>query len=125
MRLINLDNYNNPKLKKMMNNDGYETYSNGYVFVDKKEILGYVLLKKNMIDWIHAKPGYGTELLKRVERILFKKYSKIILKLSIDPTELKSTVLRRINFYIKNKYRVSDIKFRKKYGPIMTMFKKK
>ena len=56
---------------------------------------------------------------------LFKKYPKIILKVSIDPNESKESVIRRINFYIKNNYRVFDIEFRKKYGPIFSMFKNK
>jgi hypothetical protein len=94
--------------------------------------LGYCLLKENnkniQIDWIYSKKGYGTDFLKRLERTLFKKYSKITLNLSIDPIEYKSdknVVMRRINFYIKNNYRVFDIKFRKKHGPLLKMYKNK
>jgi len=60
-----------------------------------------------------------------LERALFKKYSKIILKVSIDPNEKKDTVMRRFNFYIKNNYRIYDIEFRKKYGPQLSMYKNK
>ena len=129
MKIINFKNFD---LSKIKNPDKYEL-KNGYVFVDKKStILGYCLLKENnkniQIDWIYSKKGYGTDFLKRLERTLFKKYSKITLNLSIDPIEYKSdknVVMRRINFYIKNNYRVFDIKFRKKHGPLLKMYKNK
>jgi len=129
MKIINFKNFD---LSKIKNPDKYEL-KNGYVFVDKKStILGYCLLKENnkniQIDWIYSKKGYGTDFLKRLERTLFKKYSKITLNLSIDPIEYKSdknVVMRRINFYIKNNYRVFNIKFRKKHGPLLKMYKNK
>jgi hypothetical protein len=55
----------------------------------------------------------------------FKKenYKKILLNLSIDPTENINNVMKRINFYISLQYKVYDIKFRKKYGPLLYMQK--
>ena len=129
MKLINFKRYDVSTLNKLVHSHlGKTELKNGYVFVDKNKIIGYTILiplKKNIkIDWIYAKKGFGTIFLKRLEKILFKKYDKIILNVSIDPNEKKDTVLRRINFYIKNKYRVNDIKFRKKYGPLLLMYKK-
>jgi hypothetical protein len=107
---------------------GNVVLENGYVFTNGDEILGYCILEisENVkIDWIYAKKGFGTEFLKRIERVLFGKYDKIILNVSIDPNEKKETVMRRMNFYIKNNYRVADITFRKKYGPLLHMYKTK
>jgi hypothetical protein len=130
MRLVNFKNYDVSKLDKLVQlHLGKTKLKNGYVFLDdKSKIIGYTILipSKNTIkiDWIYSKKGFGTKFLKRLEKILFKKYNKIILNVSIDPNEKKETVLRRINFYIKNNYRVSDIKFRKKHGPLLLMYKK-
>ena len=99
----------------------------GYVLLNPESgcscINGYVLYKNRKngiyIDWIFALGGNGMKLMKFVE-----KHHKIItLKLSIDPGEKKSVVMRRINFYIKLNYRVVDIKFREKHGPLLTMMK--
>ena len=60
---------------------------------------------------------------KELEKKLSQKYDLILLNVSIDPNELESTVIRRINFYIKNNYRVYDIVYRKKYGPLLKMKK--
>jgi len=132
MRLINFDHYDLNKLKNLVKSHLGSTNSltSGYVLLDdKSKILGYVILKPEnndiKIDWIYAKKGHGTEFLKRLEKILLKKYPKIILKVSIDPTENKNTVMRRLNFYIKNNYRVYDIKFRKKYGPLLSLHKER
>ena len=128
MRIINFNNFDLSKLNRFILLHGYKL-KNGYVFVDKNnKIFGYcVLIPLNnniKIDWIYAKKGYGTDFIKRIEKTLSKKYDKIILDVSIDPNERKKTVKRRINFYIKNNYRIYDIKFRKKHGPMFKMFKK-
>ena len=44
-------------------------------------------------------------------------------KLSIDPTENIDKVMKRINFYISLQYKVYNIDFRKKYGPLLYMKK--
>ena len=56
---------------------------------------------------------------------LFKKkaITAIFLNVSIDPNENKNTVMKRLNFYIGLQYKVYDIKFRKKYGPLLSMKK--
>ena len=106
-----------------------DEYEHGYVLFDKhKKVLGYVLLtckkSKATIDWIYAKPTYGSILLAKTEQALRKKNIETIeLLCSIDELENQSKVLRRINFYIKNLYRVKSIRYRK-IGPIFTMIKK-
>ena len=63
--------------------------------------------------------------MERLERKFKKdKYSNIMLNLSIDPTENIDIVMKRINFYISLQYKVYDIKFRKKYGPLLYLKKK-
>jgi len=47
----------------------------------------------------------------------------ILLEISIDPTENLDIVKKRINFYITLQYKVYDIKFRPKYGPLLYMKK--
>lgn len=133
MRLVDINKYKtNKTLLKLIKEhlDETKVHPHGYVFLDGNRIKGYTLLqelKGNQIhiDWIWAKHGHGTDFLKRLETALFKKYKKIILKVSIDPTEKKDTVKRRINFYIKNNYRVEDVKYKKDLGPLLTMYKKK
>ena len=131
MKIVRFQNFDLTKIKKLVERDLGETKLDlGYVFINEKNILGYCILleeKDNQIkiDWIYAKKGYGTDFLKRIERTLLPKYSQINLNVSIDPNEDQEVVKRRINFYIKNNYRVCDIKFRKKYGPLLQMFKKK
>ena len=130
MRIVKFQNFDLTKIKKLVEKHLGETKLDlGYVFIKENSILGYCILleeKDNQIkiDWIYAKKGYGTDFLKRIERTLLPKYSQINLNVSIDPTEDQEVVKRRINFYIKNNYRVCDIKFRKKYGPLLKMFKK-
>ena len=129
MKIVNFNHFDLSKINKLVRTHlGKYELNKGYVFVDDKfKIFGYCTLKEDngniKIDWIYAKGGYGTKFLRRIERSLFRKYSKIILNLSIDPTEYKATVMRRINFYIKNDYRVFDIIYRKKHGPLLTMIK--
>ena len=132
MRIISFKHFDINKILDQIKNDiGDTNIELGYVLLDNKKIKGYCILlpiKKNniiKIDWIKADPGYGTKFLKKVENALFKKYNKIILNVSIDPNEEKNIVMRRINFYIKNKYRVYDITYRKKYGPLLHMNKQK
>ena len=57
---------------------------------------------------------------------IFKKdnIKEILLNVSIDPTENKNDVMKRINFYCNFQYKVYDIKFRKKFGPLFMMHKK-
>ncbi|AYV82276.1 MAG: hypothetical protein Homavirus23_7 [Homavirus sp.] len=99
-----------------------------YIFYDNNKFVGYIVLiyMKNhtiKIDWIYG-PKYGKQIMKKMER-LFKKENikKIVLNVSIDPNEQKKTVMRRINFYISLNYRVYDIIFRPKYGPLLKMEK--
>lgn len=87
------------------------------------EIKGYAILDSNKIDWIYAVQGYGTPFLKDLEKHIFKSHKKVVLNVSVDPTEDKTTVIRRLNFYIKNDYRIYDIEFRKKNGPLFKMHK--
>ena len=128
---VNFKNFDLSKIQKLVETQlGTTKLDLGYVFLnDKQKILGYCILleeenKQIKIDWIYAISGYGTDFLKRLERTLLPKYSKIILNVSIDPNENKEIVKRRINFYIKNNYRVYDITFRKKYGPLLKMCNK-
>ena len=131
MKIIDFNNFDLSKINKLVESHlGNTKLDKGYVYVDKNlKIFGYCLLQEDdiniKIDWIYAKEGHGTDFLQRVERALFKKYSKIILKVSIDPNEKQDSVIRRINFYIKNNYRVFDIEYRKKYGPLFSMYKTK
>ena len=135
MRIIQIQDYKTPhKLKSLIikhlgDNSTPIGKRHGYVLTEKDKILGYALYDNRnsniFLDWIWTKPGYGTPFLKKLENKWKKnKKVKVILKMSIDPTEKKEKVLRRINYYIKNKYRAKDIKFRSKYGPILTMEKK-
>lgn len=62
--------------------------------------------------------------MKKLENKLKKhKYDKILLKLSIDPTRNLVKVMKRINFYISLQYKVYNINFRQKYGPLLCMKK--
>ena len=78
---------------------------------------------KVKIDWIYC-PNYGKKIMKKIET-LFKKndIKEILLNVSIDPTENKNDVMKRLNFYIGLQYKVYDIKFRKKFGPLFFMHK--
>ena len=129
MKIIHFKDFDISRLKRYISLHGYNNFNNGYVFIDDNDkILGYcilhILTNKNIkLDWIYAKKGFGTNFLKRIERILSKKYNKILLYVSIDQNERKQTVKRRINFYIKNNYRVLNINY-KKNGVEFKMFKK-
>lgn len=132
MKIIKFANFDLNRIKNLANNhiNTNVNINNGYVFIDENDkILGYTIFKEYnnniKIEWIYAKHGYGTEFLHRIERSLFKKYNKIFLNCSIDPNEKKDTVINRINFYIKNNYRIYDIEFRNKNGPLFKMFKNK
>lgn len=98
-----------------------------YCLYNNKNVVGYVIYKITTsgvyIDWIYA-PNYGKIFMEKLER-KFKKdgHKKILLNLSIDPTENSDTVMRRINFYISLQYKVYNIKFREKYGPLLYMQK--
>ena len=95
---------------------------------DNGEMIGYTCLKliKTTLElnWIYA-PEYGVEVMNDVISLANKKnkIKTLILKISVDPTEKKESVMRRINFYVKCNFRVYDIVFRKKFGPLMYMKK--
>lgn len=133
-KIINLSKSNFNKIKKLIKIQLDESYqiNNGYVLInDFNKILGYCLYTEDnnkhfiKIDWIYSNKGFGSELLSRLERSFFKKYNKIILCCSIGTNEKKETVLRRINFYIKNNYRVTNFNFRDKYDVSLEMTKNK
>ena len=97
-----------------------------YLMVDNNtNPLAYTLFNVNdrtvIIDWIYAKHGYGTIFFKKLTKIFRRSADKIELKVSIDPNERKEKVIRRMNFYIKNNFRVFDIKYRDQSGPIFSM----
>ena len=130
--MIILKKYNNEDIikklyKKHFNKNLIVNDNIIYNLFDKKNIVGYVIYKiKNSniyLDWIYA-PNYGKTFMERLERKFKKdKNSNIMLNLSIDPTENIDTVMKRINFYISLQYKVYDIKFRKKYGPLLYLKK--
>ena len=99
-----------------------------YTFYNNNVFVGYFIYsKKNndtvRIEWIYG-PGYGKKIMKIMEKLFIKnKICNIILNASVDPTENKETVMKRINFYIGLNYRIYDIIFRKKYGPLLLMKK--
>ena len=98
------------------------------VFYDNDIAVGYIIYyvdeNKVTISWIYA-PNYGKIAMKKMETI-FKKnnINEILLNVSIDPTENKNNVMKRLNFYIGLQYKVYDIKFRRKFGPLFFMHKK-
>jgi hypothetical protein len=108
-------------VKRHLNLDAIR--GNGWVLFDNDRIIAYCMLRNNRIDWIWAQAGHGTPFLRRIERLLSRDYDSIVMSVSIDPTESKSTVLRRLNFYIKNDYRVVDVKYRATHGPLLSMKK--
>ena len=98
------------------------------VFYNHNNIcIGYIIFivdsNKINISWIYG-PNYGKKIMKHMENI-FKKdnIKEICLNVSIDPTENKDTVMKRLNFYIGLQYKIYNIKFRKKYGPLLYMRK--
>lgn len=98
-----------------------------YNLYDNDKIVGYTIYKiKGLdiyLDWIYA-PNYGKIFMNKLETKFKKnKYEHIFLTLSIDPTENIKTVMKRINFYISLQYKVYDIKFRDKHGPLLHMKK--
>ena len=97
------------------------------VFYDNDICKGYIIyyIDKNKvtISWIYG-PKYGKQIMKKMEAI-FKKNNieEILLNVSVDPTENKNNVMKRLNFYIGLEYKVYDINFRKKFGPLLLMHK--
>ena len=95
------------------------------MFYDNNIYIGYIIFNvdgnKVKIIWIYG-PGYGKKIIKKMETI-FKKnnVNKILLNFSIDPTENKNNVMKRVNFYIGLQYNVYNITFRKKFGPLFLM----
>ena len=103
--------------------------SHTYVYSDKsRDIVGYFCLKRLnkttvKLDWIYG-PGVGKLLMAQVFKISRSLgASKLQLNVSIDPTEDKKSVMRRINYYIGFQFRVYDIVFRPKFGPLLRMWK--
>ncbi len=86
--------------------------------------LFYPISKKTMfLDWIYA-IGYGETFMKRLERKWKREgYEQIQINVSVDPTEKKSTVIHRLNFWYRMKFETEYIKYRKKYGPLLKMIK--
>ena len=98
------------------------------VFYDNDICIGYIIyyvdVNKVTISWIYG-PKYGKQIMKKMETIFKKNNVKeILLNVSIDPTENKNGVMRRLNFYIGLQYKIYDIKFRRKFGPLFFMHKK-
>ena len=82
----------------------YDEYEFAVAWYDEnKKLIGYVLANPNRhtytIDWIWARSGFGSPLLKVVERRLLKDRPQIELLVNIDSRERKPTVLRRMNFF--------------------------
>ena len=97
------------------------------VFRDERGALRgfYVLELPNKLQWIRADPGLGKQVLKSAEKWVKKSpRATLYLKCSVDPTESQKTVMRRMNFYARAGYKVYEITWRKKYGPLLHMAKK-
>lgn len=133
--VLKLKQYNNdnPQIDKLyLEHFGKKLKPNNfdiiYEFYSDNKLVGYIiylLIDKKIckIDWIFA-PGFGKELMKRIESKLKKSgINKILLNVSVDPNESKPTVMKRLNFYIGLGYKVFDIKYRKDYGPLLSMSK--
>lgn len=121
---------NDPKIDKLYQKHlGKKIASNDiiYILYDAKKIVGYTVYKLHQhdvyLEWIYA-PKYGKIFMKKLESEFKKiKCKSIFLNLSTDPTESIDTVMRRINFYIGLQYKVYNIKFRKRHGPLLYMKK--
>lgn len=83
------------------------------------EKLGTLMIKSEPLDtkfvfisWIDAERGHGTTLLQAFEQFAVREWKCEAIKLvcSLSPLELKETCMRRLNFYIKNQYRVVDMR---------------
>jgi len=130
--MITLKKYNNEDIikklyKKHFNKELIINDNIIYILYDNNNIVGYVIYKiinSNIyLKWIYA-PKYGKIFMKKLEHKFKKeKNNNIMLKISIDETENIDTVMKRINFYISLQYKVYDIKYRKKYGPLLYMKK--
>lgn len=104
------------KLHKKLTNENLS--GNILIFYSKNEFIGYTDFVGNKINWIYG-PGHGYEIMAYMEKII---KDKIRLNLSIDKTENKSAVMRRINFYIRLGFKVYNIKWRN-IGPLLMMEK--
>jgi len=127
-RLVSLEKDN--KYKKLVTQHLGSNYpiKDGILLKKDNKIVGYALYKtlpknKIMLDWIWA-PGYGVYLFKKLENKWKKTYTSIVLKVSLDPNEQKMAVIRRLNFWYKMKFQTKNVKYRPKYGPLLTMEKK-
>ena len=117
-------------LHKKLTGDKELPHLTYFHYNDNNKFIGYTCLavdkKKLVVDWIYA-PKNGIEVMNGILQLasIFDKeirpIDEMILKVSIDPTEKKDTVMKRINFYTKCNFRVYDIQFRKKYGPLLSM----
>lgn len=104
------------------------TLEDAYLFWEKNAFVGYAVIIENKlntatIDWIWG-PDFGKKIMKKIESLLLKKkINTIFLNVSLDPNENKNNVIRRLNFYIGLQYKVDDIVFRPKNGPLLKMHK--
>ena len=97
-----------------------------YLMVDEEtKPIAYTLFNidnnRVYIDWIYSKKGYGTIFMNKLIKIFRQNADKIELSVSIDPNEKRDRVMRRINFYIKNNFRVFDIVYRGENGVSLSM----
>ena len=129
MPLVSIESWS-ASTKRLAKRHGFkwETYTNGFAWMDTSgKLKAYCLLDYSpdrvLIDWIYAKPGSGTPFLKKIEQKIFQTHERVELLVSIDRAERDQTVLRRLNFYIKNQYRAEKIKYRQT-GPLLTMVKR-
>ena len=77
------------------------------------------------LQWISSKPGHGSALLAALEQhLVARNINKLRLSCCADESELASTVLRRINFYIKNQFRVFGVKYTDRRRVVL-LFEKK
>lgn len=113
----------NDLLKKKYRDNIYTIYG----LYENNKLVGHIIYENRdnyvKIHWLCA-PGYGKALMDKMETIFRKNgYTKIILDVSIDPYENPEIIMKRINFYISQKYKVYDIKYREKHGPLFLMHK--
>ena len=131
MKIVPLNATTDPKLKIIIaqqanDHAGYTQIGKkkGFILLDSvRNPIGYAFYRKHgpktiYLDWIWA-PGYGVYFLTALEsKFRAAGYEKVLLKISVDPTERKEKVLRRLNFYCKMGYKMKDVEFRPKLGPI-------
>jgi len=98
-----------------------------YRNLNDKNILGYINVERKEntlnIKWIYG-PGYGKLIIFNIENHFRKKnFKRLILEISINQLEKKDVVLKRFNFFIRNKYRTYDYIFKSEYNIILKLEK--